>query len=354
MTSKETTWARIFCCKILALWAMVAVAGLSALACSKSCQYQPIVTPDSGTSTSTGTATATGTLTSTFTSTAVATGSATMTETDAPTNTATGTSTGPCKVVTYPSKQAPFAIGKQVPHHKLTGRHYRQPGRARATAPVATGCSSWNMPNSRTPANQVDGSCTGHMGVALISTYPYLGTTHFNEPDALAAYQGGTCIDNGCAIPCTCASCPRAYCPATHAHDVGSLGSSVLQWMIQQGWLKGYTTADTTSQLIACLDHSGAGIGIDYYNSMWDTNSKTGELQVDLASGMVGGHEPLAVSYDALNARVWIWNSWGNWGWCFPEQETVDTPSNGTGCGYAWIAVSNLPKLKFDGDCPEL
>jgi hypothetical protein len=124
--------------------------------------------------------------------------------------------------------------------------------------------------------------------------------------------------------------------------------------MINKGWLKGYTTADTVSQLIACLADRPAGIAVDWYNSMWDTNTSTGEIQVSLASGFVGGHEPYAVSYDTIKSRVWIYNSWGKWGWCFPDQQTDSTPSDGTGCGYGWISVSNLPKLKFDGDCPEL
>jgi hypothetical protein len=340
-----TIYRRLFVSMILACLASICV-----VACTKSCEYQPIVTPDSGTAT----ASSSGTATASSSGTATASSSGTATASSSGTATASSTATSTCKLVTYPSKPAQLAAGKQAPHHKLTGRHHRQAGRARATAPGALLCSSWNNPNSRTPLNQVDGSCTGHMGVTLISTSPFLGVTHFNETDALAAYQGGTCIDNGCALPCTCSSCPLAYCPATHANDVGSIGSSVLQWMIHQGWLHGYTTADTTSQLTACLADRAAGIGVDWYNSMWETSSSTGEIQVSLASGLAGAHEPSAVSFDAVKSRVWIFNSWGNWGWCFPEQQTSSTPSDGTGCGYGWIALSNLPKLKFDGDCPEL
>jgi hypothetical protein len=356
MTTNKSWWPQTAYRRLCLSLSMALVAATCAAACSKSCQYQPIVTPDSGTVTATSTATATPSDTGTASATSTSTGTASATATPSGTGTATATATASstCKLVIYPSKPAPVTIGKQAPHHKLTGRHHRQPGRARATATVASFCSSWLSPNSRKPLNQVDGSCTGHMGVGLISTAPWIGVVHFNESDALAAYQGGTCLDNGCAFPCTCASCPKAYCPETHANDVGSNGSSVLQWMVNKGWLKGYTTADTTSQLIACLADRPAGIGVDWYNSMWDTNTSTGEIQVSLASGFVGGHEPYAVSYDAIKSRVWIYNSWGKWGWCFPDQETESTSSDGTGCGYGWISVSNLPKLKFDGDCPEI
>jgi hypothetical protein len=358
MNRNNTWWPATAYKRLCLAISLALLSSITAVACSQGCQYRPINDGGVGGAAATGGGSSTGKVTATDTGTATATATTTGTasSTASPTATATSTATASstCKVVRYPSTPAPVVAGRQAPHHKVTGRHYRHPGRARATQVAQEICSNWLMPNSRTPLNQIDGSCTGHMGVGLISTAPWLGVEHFNETDALAAYQGGTCVDNGCAFPCTCASCPKAYCPATHANDVGSIGSSVLQWMVNKGWLKGYTTADTVSQLIACLADRPAGIGIDWYNSMWDTNRSTGEIQVSLASGFVGGHEPYAVSYDAIKSRVWIYNSWGKWGWCFPDQESASTPSDGTGCGYGWIAVSNLPKLKFDGDCPEL
>ena len=209
--------------------------------------------------------------------------------------------------------------------------------------------------NFRTPLNQVDGSCTGAASVDAISTQPFDGVAHHNIPDSLAAYQGGTCIDNGCSVPCTCASCKAAYCPATHANDVGSYGSSVAQWLVDVGWLASYTTADTVPQLMACLETSTATIGVDWRATMW-TPGANGRIQVSLASKFEGGHdlEGIALDMDPPDTHapdVIVYNSWGPWGWCFGSQVTPSTPIDGTGCGYARIALSDLPKLNFDADC---
>jgi hypothetical protein len=177
-----------------------------------------------------------------------------------------------------------------------------------------------------------------------ISTQPFQGSTHCNETDARLAYQGGTCIDNGCTLPCTSKTCPAAFNPATGANDNGSQTASVATWMTTEGWAGAYTTADTTAQLEACLANGPADIGVDFWSGM-QTPSATGQLKV---TGYVeGGHDMNAAILDLTHKiapvdAVWIHNSWGNtWGWCI-----------GSVCGYAWIALSDLPKLNFDADCP--
>lgn len=263
---------------------------------------------------------------------------------------ATGGST--CVAVAFPDVAAPVSATKLAKHPKLGRRHHRVPGRALPTATAANVCSTFWNPLNWTPLDQGDtGSCTGNASVGAISTTPYTSDAHDNETDARTAYQGGTCIDNGCSIPCTCASCPKAFCPNTGANDTGSNGSSVLSWMENAGWVKGYTTADTTTQLIACLQTGPAIIGVDWYNSMFSTD-KTGTLPVTTSSGLAGGHELRVVGYDAGKAQVIIDNSWGLWGWCFVSRETVTTTTLGTGCGFARINVADLTKLNFDGDCP--
>jgi len=265
---------------------------------------------------------------------------------------ATGGTTSTCTAVAFPDTPAPASATKQAKRPHLGRRHYRAPGRAMPTETSATVCSRFWNPLNWTPLNQGDtGSCTGNAGVGVISTTPYTSDAHDNETDARLAYQGGTCVDNGCSIPCTCSSCPAAFCPATNANDNGSNGSSVMTWMQNAGWVKGYTTADTTTQLIACLQTGPAVIGIDWYNSMFLTD-KTGTLPVTVSSGLAGGHEIRVVGYDSVKAQVIIDNSWGLWGWCFAAQENSTTSTLGTGCGFARINVADLTKLNFDGDCP--
>jgi len=258
-----------------------------------------------------------------------------------------------CPVVSYPDTPLPQTLAKKVIRRKLPPRHFRPHGRAKhftTTLPVQ--CSGGAIPLIPTPLDQIDGSCTGAASVGMISAPPFASSVHFNIPDSLLAYQGGTCEDNNCAI-CDCNHCPGAYCPATHANDVGSNGSSVARWMVENKWLSGYLTADTTDSLMAGLSSNKTCIiGVDWLDSMWTPDAVTGEIRVDVNTALQGGHEMHAVFNDIQHGRVWMRNSWGAWGWCFKKLMTPKSPIDGTGCGYGWISVKNLTMLRFDGDCP--
>ena len=271
---------------------------------------------------------------------------------------ATGGTSAPstgCPIVAFPDTPAPLSAAKLAKHHHVGKRHHRHPGRAAPTLVAAgvTTCSS-AQPVCDPPINQGDrGSCTGNAADAALCS---LGdSADYSESVADAIYEQGTCIDNGCSIPCSCNSCKAAYCPSTDANDVGSNGSSVVQYLVDIGKLKSYTTADTTAQLLTCLATPGraAVIEVDWYNSQFTTNSD-GKIVVTTSSGLAGGHELFAWAYDAARNGVWVHNSWGLWGQCYRSQETSATPTDGTGCGYGWIAVSDLTKLNFDADCLSL
>jgi hypothetical protein len=258
-----------------------------------------------------------------------------------------GGTTQSCTVVQWPTQaNATPEAAKMAKRHRLHPRHKRHPGRAPATAEQAAQCSVAHMPNCPTLDQGDTGSCTGNAHVMAISTQPFTGSAHCNQTDARTAYQGGTCIDNDCSIPCTCTSCSKAFCPNSGSNDVGSYTGSVAQWMVDVGWLRSFTTADTLSTLQSCLARGPAVIGVDWYNSMF-TPSPTGQLVVTKSSGIAGGHDINAAMLDVPNQRVWVHNSWGDsWGWC------LAIPDGSRECGYAWIALSDLPKLNFDGDCP--
>ena len=243
--------------------------------------------------------------------------------------------------------QKPHTVGK---------RHHRKPGRAKRTVEttVTLQCPIQHNPNDPKPLNQDDpiptGSCTGNGSVSAISTQQFQGAQHHNQTDARLAYQGGTCEDNNCTVPCTCDSCPAAFCPATNANDTGSTGSSVMAWMAAVKWIKGYTTADTIEDLQACLAKgSNPVIGIDW-SSGFDNPSPTGLLT--WTGNVRGGHEPYLLEWDGTYF-IGI-NSWGLWGACRKSQMTPSTPIDGTGCGYFKISPTTLLKAKFDGDCPNL
>ena len=238
--------------------------------------------------------------------------------------------------------------------HTVGKRHYRKIGRAKKTIAIGLQCPVLHNTNDTVPLNQDEpqaaGSCTGNASVGAISTQQFQSIQRHNQNDARLAYQGGTCEDNNCTVPCTCDSCPAAFCPTTNANDTGSTGSSVMAWMASVKWIKGYTTADTIQDLQACLGNgSNPVIGIDWVSG-FGSPSSTGLLTF---SGYVrGGHELELLGWDGADF-VGI-NSWGLWGACRASQITSDTPINGAGCGYFKISPTTLLKAKFDGDCPEL
>lgn len=256
----------------------------------------------------------------------------------------TGGSSAVCEEVEVPDTALPAELTKKATRHKLGKRIHRKAGRAPGTVIAATPkCSKLNKPPSWTPLNQIDGSCTGNASCKGIPG-------HDNENDALITYQGGTCIDNNCTV-CTCKDCPQAYCPDTHANDTGSQGASVSQFLVNKGWINSYTTADTIPQLLTCIAQGKkAVIGIDWRTSMWNTNSK-GKLVVDLTTKFEGGHELFTMEFIAETNEIVVENSWGPWGWCFKKYMNASTPIDGTGCGFARIAVADLPKLNYDADC---
>lgn len=257
-----------------------------------------------------------------------------------------------CPIVNYPDTPLPRTLAKKTVKHKLPPRHFRPRGRAKALAIAAIKCSGGALPLVLTPLDQIDGSCTGAASVGMISSPPFITSNHFNIPDSLLAYQGGTCEDNDCAV-CDCDQCPAAYCPSTHANDFGSNGGSVLKWMVDRKWLTGSLAADTTDALLTGLAaNKTCVIGVDWRDSMWEVDPKTGEIRVDMNSPLVGGHEMHATFSDVPRGRVWVRNSWGAWGMCFKQQMTAKSATDGTGCGYGWISVKNLSLLRFDGDCP--
>lgn len=263
-----------------------------------------------------------------------------------------GGSTSPCPSFVAPTYDAAVAAAKKAEHHKFTKRHFRPSIRGVGAALQANqtpACSIWHERNVAQYDQGQVGSCTGNACDGAICTQPGTDTSRCGESFAVQAYQGGTCVDNGCSLAkCTCSGCPRAYCPTTGANDNGSTGSSVFTWMKANGWITDFVTADTESDLTAGVQKTACTIGINFPYSM-ETIGSTCQAVVNAASGIAGGHEIEIVGLQIMpdgSKRWWFDNSWGIWG-CKDSKGYY---------GFAWISNDDLfgSVLQMDGDCPIL
>ena len=264
---------------------------------------------------------------------------------------ATGGSGGsnPCPAFVAPTYDSAVSA-KKAEHHKYTKRHMRPKIRGVTASSIVhqtSSCSQWHERNVPQYDQGSVGSCTGNADDGSICTQPFTDTSHCGETFAVQAYQGGTCVDNGCSLSnCSCTGCPAAYCPTTGANDNGSTGSSVFTWMKANGWITDFVTADTEADLTAGLQKGTCTIGINYYYSM-ETIGSDCHAVVTTSSGLAGGHELEIVGLQIMpdgSKRWWFDNSWGVWG-CKDSKGYY---------GYAWLSDADLfgSTLSMDGDCP--
>jgi hypothetical protein len=126
------------------------------------------------------------------------------------------------------------------------------------------------------------------------------GTYTLDEDFAVMAYELNTRLDN----------IKGQYKP----DDTGSSGPACGKTAKALGLATGYTHAFTYDALRSALQSGPVLIGIDWYNSMFNPKPD-GQIVVDKASGLAGGHELMIREYDAVNDIVWADNSWGpSWG----------------------------------------
>jgi hypothetical protein len=170
----------------------------------------------------------------------------------------------------------------------------------------------WPSPCQALDQGQI-GSCTGNDATQTSSTPPFAGIcTQRNESAALQCYEDATNIDNGCTWNATCAQCKSAFCPATSANDTGSSAESAYAAATDLGWFKGTRAVTQTIQgWHDALLLGPCGFDQDWYNDGY-IPSQCGE--VSLTGGITGGHSTSAVGFDVLNQRLWLRNSWGDWG----------------------------------------
>jgi hypothetical protein len=170
------------------------------------------------------------------------------------------------------------------------------------------------------------GSCTGNAVAHALSTHPF--TLLLTEDDAVKIYRRATVID----------PFPGTYPPT----DTGSNGASAWQAAIDLGYTSVRSTPiESLEELQTALQRVSCLLGTDWYDGFFEP-TKCGEMAQ--SGAIAGGHEIEILGWDKQLKRVWIRNSWGDWG-----------VSRGEETGYAYFSAGTLQKLLNAGaeiDCP--
>jgi hypothetical protein len=200
----------------------------------------------------------------------------------------------------------PYPLGRIV-HHDPLSRNYPFP----VKAPVAGKDVIHAMAAPALDQGNL-GSCTGNAAAQWLNTvaatknrlagqllHRMANSEFLNEDDAVELYSTATMNDDE----------PGQYPP----DDTGSSGLGVSKAMQRFGFITAYTHAFSFDQFLAAAQHQPVIIGINWYESMFTPNPKTGLISV--RGNVAGGHEILVRGVLTSKKRVLIRNSWGSsWG----------------------------------------
>jgi hypothetical protein len=190
--------------------------------------------------------------------------------------------------------------------------------------------------NVEAPLDQGEvGACTGFAAGGCANTRPFDG--QLSNDECLRIYKLATEID---PFP---GSWPTV--------DTGSSGYAGFDAATRLGHFSGFAMADGEYSLTAalsCLMTRPIGLGLPWFEG-FDSPAPNGQIR---PTGRIrGGHEIKATGIkvvltsacypDSDRSRVWLRNSWGDWG---VELDGLT--------GYCWISWSDLSALlNSDGDC---
>jgi len=183
----------------------------------------------------------------------------------------------------------------------------------------------WWAPNTTAPLDQQDlGACTGFAVGGTASTEPYGWA--LTAEDCRALYHRATQID----------AFPGEWPPT----DTGSTGLSAFEAAVEAGYFTGCAMAGGPGALTAvveALQTRPGALGLSWYDGM-DEPAPDGQIR---PTGRIrGGHEVEVLAVDMTLRRVYIRNSWGEWGLVV-----------GGRSGYAWLSFDDLSALlESDGD----
>ena len=147
------------------------------------------------------------------------------------------------------------------------------------------------------------GSCTGNAGIGCLGTQPYYSSIPrsnvytLDEAGALELYSAAEIIDGSGPYP---------------PNDNGSYGLSIAKALQNAGLISSYQHTFTLDDALKALTIYPIMVGMNWYSSMFHPLP---DGRVLPTGAIMGGHEVEASEIDAVNQRVWFWNSWGpNWG----------------------------------------
>ena len=126
------------------------------------------------------------------------------------------------------------------------------------------------------------------------------GVHQLDEAFAVALYSLATTLDG----------ISGTYPPT----DTGSTGLGVAKALKALGLAGSYTHAFSLAALNSALQSGPVMIGVTWYNSMFDPKND-GQIVVNPASGVAGGHELELNAFDATTGEYQVPNSWNEtWG----------------------------------------
>jgi hypothetical protein len=136
--------------------------------------------------------------------------------------------------------------------------------------------------------------------------------------------EGGTCVDAACrgllwAEPISQNPCKplEIYKAArklanTPDHIEGAQLNTAVDYLISKGVVKkDYWTKDAEEIGIFLNTVAPVVCSLPWYERMCETEK---DGRIIIKGGAIGFHAVLAFRFDGLKERVWLRNSWGNWG----------------------------------------
>lgn len=180
------------------------------------------------------------------------------------------------------------------------GRHIEHDPRSKrfAVQPVQLGTLASVRHKRLVPTyDQGDlGSCTGNSLAGVLSTS--LFGHRFHEYSAVRFYARATHLDGLNEEP---------YKP----NDRGSTGLGVAKVAKEKGYIESYQHAFTHEAALTALSQRAVLMGLTWRTGC---DEPDGEGRIRFAGYARGGHEVVLDELDVPNQRVWIQNSWGDWG----------------------------------------
>lgn len=189
------------------------------------------------------------------------------------------------------------------------------------------------------------GSCTGQAALGCAGTGALYGPASGRQKswtvsDAVAVYSQATVIDR--------------YLKSYPPDDTGSDGLSVAKVLTANGLISGYLHTFSFDDLLIALQQGPLIVGTNWYESMFEPDPQTAEVQIAHGSPVAGGHEYILDEYNAQADFIGATNSWGTgWGrggrFCL-HASTLRRLLAEDGDGTVFLPAGQLPPEPIDDE----